>query len=190
MSMYCPECGESITPDEKTCHNCGVPLGDEQRCPECGAELPPGAAACPVCGCPASLPSPASPVQSAAVPGTVIIAAPSGQSGALAICAMVLCFLFPPAGFVLGLVGLFVYGKGTNRGLCIAAVSVSAVLMILITIALCKIIPIVNQRLEELQRTADSLTEIVDGVSGAAQKVISIKDKISVFIDVVKDFFR
>lgn len=185
--IRCPECGVELYAGTKVCGFCGYELEKVSRCTDCGAVLPEGASVCKECGCPVEshssyvvLPQPVEQ------PATAVQAE---QSGGLAICAMIFSFLFPPAGLVMGAVGIFVYKRGINRGLSIAAAGIGAVLTTLIIIALCKIIPAVNERLEKLGAVADGITSLSEGVTGAADSVTGIADKIGTIIDVIKDIF-
>lgn len=185
--IRCPECGVELYAGTKVCGFCGYELEKVSRCAECGAELQQGASVCTRCGCPVGSQSPY-----AGLPQPVEQLAPAvqaEQSGGLAICAVILSFLFPPAGLALGAVGIFVYKRGINRGLSIAAAAIGAVLTTLIVIALCNIIPAVNERLEKLEAVADGITSISEGVTGAADSVTGVADKIGAIIDAIKGFF-
>lgn len=192
--IKCPECGVDLYAGTKVCGFCGYELSKVDRCAECGAVLPEGSSVCGNCGCPVvsqatyyGLPQPVAQLTPVVAQMTSGVAAE--PSGGLAICAMILCFLIPPVGLILGAVGIFVYKRGINRGLSIAAVSVGAALTIVLVILLCNIIPAVNKRLEEIQKVADGINSISQGVTGAADSVTEVADKIGAIVDVVKGLF-
>lgn len=169
----CPECGHILASGERTCPECGFDVLPVKRCRKCGTALESGVQTCPECGCPVA------EAVKVEVGGT---ARYDDRSGALAVCAMILAFLFPPAGLILGLVGVYIYSGGVHRGLSIAAAAVSFVLIIGITILLVNVIPEVNSRLSQLDNAASEVADAAEGVSEAS-------DRIKVFVDTLKDYF-
>lgn len=72
-------------------------------CQTCGKEIHDDAEICPYCGC-------------------RIAKNKDDNDNGMAIAALVLAFLVPIVGFILGIVGLSKYRSGSSRGMCIAAV--------------------------------------------------------------------
>ena len=88
-------------------------------CSKCGKEIMDDAVICVNCGC---------PVENAPAKNTNVAAQNEfGEKSTLATCAMVFAFLFPLAGFILGIVGAVKYKTASYKKRCIAAIIVSVV---------------------------------------------------------------
>ena len=143
----CEECGQALGENDAVCPNCGAPAGTV--CSECGRVIPPGKSICPNCG------APAGQVQTAPLPRSGAPAEKTSQPGsALAVCALVFAFFFPPAGLVLAIAGL-VTVKGKGRRTCAAALVISVILLTAIAVFLAKYLP----RLIDMLSTGQTISD-------------------------------
>lgn len=158
-------------------------------CPECGMPLTAGVSICPECGYPVgavfkdtlnkSNSSHSNERSNAAESGTVNVnQCAQGSVGydtlrerseheevpednlTMAVCALVLAFLVPPAGLIIGIIGLRKSKGGQVKNLCRTAVIIASVM----TAALIVLGMILVPKLLSYYNTARTISDTVDGV--------------------------
>lgn len=161
-------------------------------CPECGMPLTPGVSICPECGYPVEAVffretqtksnSPHSNEHTNAAEFDTLrynqrVPSSGGcdtrqeksdtekvpeESLTIALCAMVLAFLVPPAGLIIGIIGLRKSNGRQSKSLCRTAVIIASVM----TAALIVLGIILVPKLLKYYNTARTISDTVDGVIG------------------------
>ena len=145
----CEECGQALAETDAVCRNCGAPAG--VICGECGRVIPLGESVCPSCGAPV--------IQVQFQQGKPPAEKTSQPGNALAVCALVFAFFFPPAGFVLAIAGL-VSVKGKGRGKCAAALVISIIMLTVIGVLLAIYLP----RLIDMLSTGKTISDFFHSI--------------------------
>ena len=134
--IICYECGRPLEAGSAVCPGCGAP---QRLCSECGRPLENGAAICRGCGAPinAGIPQVQMPAQAPQAAG----------SSPLVLCALILAFVFPIAGLIIGLIArksCLPSEKKMLRAALIVAVILTIAEAILLAVFLPKLIHTLN----------------------------------------------
>ncbi|MBR0145707.1 MAG: hypothetical protein IJM25_03475 [Eubacterium sp.] len=145
------------------CPNCGAPFSvGGSPCRECGCLLRPNDSTCPNCGAPSfrSVPGEYAVSMTPEYEQNHPVKENTSDGNTMVICAMVMAFIFPPLGLILGILSLKKAGTKTQRNLAITSIILSIIWAIILTILLVIFLPKIFGLAEKSEKVHDFLDKL------------------------------